>query len=163
MDTYPTNGGQGDAVVTFVVHEFREQRHRLLEAEIKLSVCRYWVEQERSPSRARREALHAAGIELESVRRRLWPKSVLDMLATIERAVHCEVSERPLCSSCKGSGIRSHELRKSLCPECTAIGTAGHSDRKRAASIGRDESTYRAKWRKPYEWIYERMQGSASF
>lgn len=163
MDTYRPDSGPGDALVTFVVRELREQQHRLLEAEIKVSVCRYWVEHERGRSRARREDLCAAGVELENVKRCLWPKSVLDMLATIERAVQCEFSERPSCSSCKGCGSRMLELRRILCPECAGTGVAGRSDRKRAASIGRDESTYRAKWRLPYEWIYERVENSASF
>lgn len=69
MDTDRFDGGQGDALVTFVVREFREQQHRLLEAEIELSVCRYWVEHERSPSRARREAMHAVVVGLENVKR----------------------------------------------------------------------------------------------
>lgn len=162
METYQSDGGQGDALVTFVVREFREQQHRLLEAEIKLSVCRYWVERDRNPTRARRESLHDAETELENVKRCLWPKSTLDMLATIGHAVQSEVSERPLCSSCKDRGSRMLGLRRILCLKCSGTGVAGRSDRKRAASIARDESTYRAKWRQPYEWIYQRVESSAS-
>ncbi|AWH44517.1 hypothetical protein C1926_05520 [Stenotrophomonas sp. ZAC14A_NAIMI4_1] len=40
---------------------------------------------------------------------------------------------------------------------CGGLDLGQVSDRRRAADIGRDESTYRSKWRGVYEWLSQRM------
>lgn len=44
-----------------------------------------------------------------------------------------------------------------LCKVCGGSGLLQASDRRRASAIGRDESTYRAKWRGVYEWLLQKM------
>lgn len=44
-----------------------------------------------------------------------------------------------------------------VCKVCSGSGLGAVSDRRRAAAIGRDESTYRAKWRGVYEWLLQQM------
>ncbi|MFH7416657.1 hypothetical protein, partial [Pseudomonas syringae group genomosp. 7] len=43
------------------------------------------------------------------------------------------------------------------CKVCGGSGLGPVSDRRRAAAIGRDESTYRERWRGVYEWLLDRM------
>lgn len=43
------------------------------------------------------------------------------------------------------------------CKVCGGSGLGPVSDCRRAAAIGRDESTYRAKWRGVYEWLLQKM------
>jgi len=39
------------------------------------------------------------------------------------------------------------------CKLCGGTGVGVVSDRRRAAALGRDESTYRERWRAVYEWL----------
>lgn len=136
------NAGRGVSheVVSLVLSEFRNQQQTMLEAEISLASCRFWVERNRNPTGSQRKALQEAEIEFESIKASLWPKSTLTMLAKLADAVEDELSAQSLC--CMGTVPQSR------------------SDRKRAASISRDESTYRSKWRLTYEWIYRRVKES---
>ncbi len=52
-------------------------------------------------------------------------------------------------TACRGVGEGVHGVRGS--------GAVPASDRRRAAALGRDESTYRTTWRGLYEWLLERM------
>lgn len=44
-----------------------------------------------------------------------------------------------------------------VCKVCGGSGLGSVSDRRRAAAIGRDESTYRSKWRSVYEWMLQQF------
>ncbi len=55
------------------------------------------------------------------------------------------------------SGERRVGALVKVCTACGGSGAVPASDRKRAAALGRDESTYRTTWRGLYEWLLERM------
>ncbi|HYQ54224.1 MAG TPA: hypothetical protein VES70_27760 [Pseudomonas sp.] len=151
-----------DAVIALVEPEFRRQQQALSEARINLGlaeICMGWAGH---VTHQQRQAKQHAARELEAVKAGCWPNSTLDSLATLAGAAIAEIAERPICRGCQGAGKRELAQAVLICPECDGAGIAGKSDRRRAAAIGRDESTYRSTWRPVYEWIYERMEVAES-
>lgn len=43
-----------------------------------------------------------------------------------------------------------------VCKGCSGYGTVPVSVRRRASALGRDESTYRERWRAVYEWMLQK-------
>lgn len=97
---------------------------------------------------------------LESLKKKCWPVSTLESLPTLAGAIVQELTSKGACRSCGGVGKRVAGEHLLVCPECGGEGVAEVSDRQRAALIGRDESTYRAKWRVVYEWMFDRMSAA---
>ncbi|MDD0910508.1 hypothetical protein LOD75_11370, partial [Xylella fastidiosa subsp. multiplex] len=83
--------------------------------------------------------------------------ATLEMLPVLVAAVVDELSTPQLCPCCHGQGERRVGALVKVCTACGGSGAVPASDRKRAAAIGRDESTYRTTWRGLYEWLLERM------
>lgn len=157
-----------DAVYEHVRPEIARQTRALIEARIALGMVRAragWVE---SPDADIRRDLVAAEAALDAIKVRSWPSATWDMLPALTRAVIAEIAQLNHCPACKGR----REVRAAYgllvpCNPCGGRGVLPVSDRKRAEAIGRDESTYRAKWRPVYEWMLgalrdaEREAGSA--
>ncbi|MBE0269919.1 hypothetical protein G3H82_11310, partial [Xylella fastidiosa subsp. multiplex] len=84
-------------------------------------------------------------------------QATLEMLPVLVAAVVDELSTPQLCPCCHGRGERRVGALVKVCTACGGSGAVPASDRKRAAAIGRDESTYRTTWRSLYEWLLDRM------
>lgn len=146
-----------DAVIALVTPELRRQQRKLADARTELGlaeVCMGWAGAVTADQRAERDrAAHRLG----QLKGQCWPISTLESLPTLAAAVIGEIAHRPHCSSCEGRGsLMSGELRV-VCKGCGGSGVVPISDRRRAAAIGRDESTYRSKWRGVYEWMLQQF------
>lgn len=146
-----------DAVIALVTLELQRQQRRLAGARADLGlaeVCIGWGGAATAERRANRDA---AQQWLGRVRAQCWPINTLESLPTLASAVIGEIAKRPHCAACEG---RVQAMLGELLVPCTVCGGAGLgavSDGRRAATIGRDEFTYRAKCRGVYEWLLQRM------
>ena len=146
-----------DAVIALVTPELQRQQRRLAEARTDLGlaeVCMGWGGAATAEQRANRDA---AQQRLGRVKAQCWPISTLESLPTLAAAVIGEIAKRPHCAACEGRGQGLVGELLAPCKVCGGSGLGPVSDRRRAASIGRDESTYRAKWRGVYEWLLQKM------
>lgn len=149
-----------DEVVALVVPEFKRQLQELADARTDFGlaeVCVGWVGRTTLEQRQYRERCRD---RLESLKKKCWPVSTLESLPTLAGAIVQELTSKGACRSCGGVGKRAAGEHLLVCPECGGEGVAEVSDRQRAALIGRDESTYRAKWRVVYEWLFDRMSAA---
>jgi len=147
-----------DAVIALVTPELRRQQRKLADARTELGlaeVCMGWAGAVTAEQRAERDrAAHRLG----QVKAQCWPISTLESLPTLAAAVICEIARRPHCQACEGRGeVMSGDLLVA-CKVCGGSGLSGVSDRRRAASIGRDEAGYRRTWKPVYEWLLGKMQ-----
>ncbi len=146
-----------DAVIALVTPELQRQQRRLAEARTDLGlaeVCIGWAGAATAEQRANRDA---AQQRLGRVKAQCWPISTLESLPTLAMAVINEIAQRPHCAGCEGRGQTLSGDLLMTCKVCGGSGLGQISDRRRAAAIGRDESTYRSKWRAVYEWLLHRM------
>ncbi len=146
-----------DAVIALVTPELQRQQRRLAEARTDLGlaeVCIGWGGAATAEQRANRDA---AQQRLGRIKAQCWPISTLESLPTLAAAVIGEIAKRPHCAACEGRGHRMSCDLRVICKACGGSGLGQVSDRRRAAAIGRDESTYRAKWRGVYEWLLQKM------
>lgn len=146
-----------DAVIALVTPELRRQQRKLADARTDLGlaeVCVGWAGAVTAEQRAERDrAAHRLG----QVKAQCWPISTLESLPTLAAAVIGEIAKRPHCPGCEGRGETiSRELR-AVCKVCGGSGMAATSDRRRAAALGRNESTYRESWRTVYEWMLQKF------
>ncbi|MGY0302106.1 hypothetical protein R3J36_06335 [Xylella fastidiosa subsp. multiplex] len=146
-----------DAAVALVVPEIRRQQQRLLEARTDVGIVKACMGWTRATTSAQQAALRRAEERLEEAKAQLWPQATLEMLPVLVAAVVDELSTPQLCPCCHGRGERRVGALVKVCTACGGSGAVPASDRKRAAAIGRDESTYRTTWRSLYEWLLERM------
>lgn len=146
-----------DAVIALVTPELRRQQRKLADARTELGlaeVCMGWAGAVTAEQRAERDrAAHRLG----QVKAQCWPISTLESLPTLAMAVINEIAHRSHCANCQGRGQTMSAELLVPCNVCGGSGLGQVSDRRRAAAIGRDESTYRSKWRAVYEWLLERM------
>lgn len=146
-----------DAVIALVTPELRRQQRKLADARTELGlaeVCMGWAGAVTAEQRAERDrAAHRLG----QVKAQCWPISTLESLPTLAAAVIGEIAARPHCHGCEGRGEAMAGDLRAICKLCGGSGLGAVSDRRRAGAIGRDESTYRAKWRSVYEWMLQRM------
>ncbi|WP_141057638.1 hypothetical protein [Stenotrophomonas rhizophila] len=146
-----------DAVIALVTPELQRQQRRLAEARTDLGlaeVCIGWGGSATAEQRANRDA---AQQRLCRVKMQCWPISTLESLPTLAMAVINEIAQRAHCASCEGRGQTQPRELLMPCKVCGGSGLGQVSDRRRACAIGRDESTYRSKWRGVYEWLLRRM------
>ncbi|WP_210132780.1 hypothetical protein [Stenotrophomonas rhizophila] len=146
-----------DAVIALVTPELRRQQRKLADARTELGlaeVCMGWAGAVTAEQRAERDrAAHRLG----QVKAQCWPISTLESLPTLASAVISEMATRPLCPRCEGRGETMSCDLLVLCVVCGGSGLGSVSDRRRAGAMGRDESTYRSKWRGVYEWLLQHM------
>ena len=145
-----------DAVIALVTPELRRQQRKLADARTELGlaeVCMGWAGAVTAGQRAARDR---AAHRLSQVKAQCWPISTLESLPTLAAAVITEIAKRPHCQACEGRGeLMSRELQV-ICKVCGGSGVVAVSDRRRAAALGRDESTYRERWRSVYEWMLQK-------
>ncbi|MDC7970834.1 hypothetical protein [Xylella fastidiosa] len=146
-----------DAAVALVVPEIRRQQQRLLEARTDVGIVKACMGWTRATTSAQQAALRRAEERLDKLKAHLWPQATLEMLPVLVAAVVDELSTPQLCPCCHGRGERRVGALVKVCTACGGSGAVPASDRKRAAAIGRDVSTYCKKWREMYEWLLERM------
>ncbi|MGY0329664.1 hypothetical protein ACWWAE_05850 [Xylella fastidiosa subsp. multiplex] len=146
-----------DAAVALVVPEIRRQQQRLLEARTDVGIVKACMGWTRATTSAQQAALRRAEERLDKLKAHLWPQATLEMLPVLVAAVVDELSTPQLCPCCHGRGERRVGALVKVCTACGSSGAVPASDRKRAAALGRDESTYRTTWRSLYEWLLERM------
>lgn len=146
-----------DAVIALVTPELRRQQRKLADARTDLGlaeVCVGWAGAVTAEQRAERDR---AAHRLVQVKAQCWPISTLESLPTLAAAVIGEIAKRPHCPGCEGRGeTMSGELRV-ICKPCSGSGVTAVSDRRRAAALGRNESTYRESWRAVYEWMLQKL------
>lgn len=82
----------------------------------------------------------------------------MDSLPTLTGAVLSEIAKANHCEACAGRGERLVGETVRVCTECGGRGIVPVSDRRRAAAIGRDESTFRSTWRPVYVWLLDKMR-----
>ncbi len=145
-----------DAAVALVVPEIRRQQQRLLEARTDVGIVKACMGWTRATTSAQQAALRRAQERLEEAKAQLWPQATLEMLPVLVAAVVDELSTPQLCPCCHGRGTACRGVGEGVYG-VRGSGAVPASDRKRAAAIGRDESTYRTTWRGLYEWLLERM------
>lgn len=146
-----------DAVIALVTPELRRQQRRLADARTELGlaeVCMGWAGAVTAEKRAERDR---AALRLGQIKAQCWPISTLESLPTLAGAVMGEIVKRPLCPACEGRGQTMLGELLVRCKVCGGSGGGPVSDRRRAAAIGRDESSYRERWRGVYEWLLDRM------
>lgn len=146
-----------DAVIALVAPELQRQQKRLAEARTDVGLAEVrigWGGAATAEQRANRDA---AQQRLGRVKAGCWPISTLESLPTLAAAVISEIAKRPHCAACEGRGQAMVGELLVPCKVCGGSGLGPVSDRRRAAAIGRDESTYRAKWRGVYEWLLQKM------
>ncbi len=146
-----------DAVIALITPELQRQQRRLADARTDLGlaeVCIGWsgaatVEQRENRDRARQR--------LGQVKAQCWPINTLESLPTLASAVINEIAKRSNCSSCEGRGQKMVGELRVVCNACGGSGVCPVSDRRRAAALGRDESTFRERWRGVYEWMLQKF------
>ncbi len=146
-----------DAVIALVTPELRRQQRRLADARTELGiaeVCMGWAGAVTAEQRAERDR---AALRLGQIKAQCWPISTLESLPSLAGAVINEIATKPHCHFCEGRGETTAGDLRVVCNVCSGSGLGAVSDRRRAAAIGRDESTYRAKWRGVYEWLLQQM------
>jgi hypothetical protein len=90
---------------------------------------------------------------LDAARAHLWPRLGSESCyAAIRGAVLAEIAAASHCTKCDGRGHLMENARIVSCQPCFGSGIIKFGDRARAASIDRDESTYRRAWKPVYEW-----------
>jgi len=145
-----------DAVIALVTPELRRQQRRLADARTELGlaeVCMGWAGAVTAEQRAERDrAAHRLG----QIKAQCWPISTLESLPSLAGAVINEIATRPHCHSCEGRGGTMAGDRRVVCKVCSGSGLGAVSDRRRASALGRDESTYRGRWRAVYEWMLQK-------
>lgn len=146
-----------DAVIALVTPELRRQQRKLADARTELGlaeVCMGWAGAVTAEQRAERDrAAHRLG----QIKAQCWPISTLESLPSLAAAAILEMATRPHCPGCEGRGeTMSGDLRV-VCKACGGSGLGAISDRRRAAAIGKDESTYRSKWRGVFEWMLQQF------
>lgn len=146
-----------DAVIALVTPELRRQQRKLADARTELGlaeVCMGWASAVTAEQRAERDR---AAYRLGQIKAQCWPISTLEALPTLAAAAIREISHRSNCTACEGRGQALLGELLVPCRLCSGYGVVAVSDRRRAAAIGRDESTYRTKWRTVYEWLLQKM------
>lgn len=146
-----------DAVIALVTPELQRQQRRLAEARTDLGLAEVCIGWAGAATAQQRENRDAAQQRLRRVKAQCWPISTLESLPTLSVAVITEIAHRPHCHACQGRGQVVTAEMLVPCNTCGGSGLGQVSDRRRAVAIGRDESTYRAKWRGVYEWLLQRM------
>lgn len=147
-----------DAVIALVQPELSQQQLRLADARTSLGiaqVCMGWGGVVTSAQRAARDQ---ATTQLGQVKAQCWPISTLESLPTLAAAVIDEMVKRSECAACGGSGQKTSGELLVSCAACCGSGQGPRSDRRRAASLGRDEAAYRRSWKPVYEWMLSKMQ-----
>lgn len=149
-----------DAVIALVTPELRRQQRRLADARTELGlaeVCMGWAGVVTAEQRAERDrAAHRLG----QIKAQCWPISTLESLPSLAGAVINEIATKTHCAACAGRGQALSGELLLACKACGGFGMCVVSDRRRAAAIGRDESSYRERWRGVYEWLLDRMRGA---
>lgn len=146
-----------DAVIALVHPELLKQQRRLADARTELGiaqVCMGWAGAVTAAQRAERDR---AATKLDQVKSQCWPVSTLESLPTLAAAVIHELASCPHCPTCQGQTEVQSGDRRLPCAACDGSGVVPISDRRRAAAIGRDESSYRERWRGVYEWMLEQF------
>ncbi|MGH7744817.1 MAG: hypothetical protein ACREQ5_08385 [Candidatus Dormibacteria bacterium] len=82
-----------------------------------------------------------------------WPAD-MSLYPVLCGAVLMEVGTGMQCRQCAGRGTLMADALVIECSRCGGRGAIPVTDRSRAESIARDESSYRTTWRGVYEWLY---------
>lgn len=146
-----------DAVIALVTPELQRQQRRLAEARTDLGLAEVCIGWGGAATAAQRENRDAAQQRLGRVKAQCWPISTLESLPTLAMAVISEIAHQPHCASCEGRGQTLSGELLMTCKICSGSGIGQVSDRRRAAALGRDESSYRERWRGVYEWMLQRF------
>lgn len=146
-----------DAVIALVTPELQRQQRRLAEARTDLGLAEVFIGWGGAATAEQRANRDAAQQRLGRIKAQCWPISTLESLPTLAAAVISEIAKRPHCAACEGRGQAIVGELLVPCKACCGSGLGPVSDRRRAASIGRDEAAYRRTWKPVYEWLLSRM------
>jgi hypothetical protein len=99
-------------------------------------------------------AMVAAREAVEQCAARAWPKPT-EKYADIVNAVLKEVCSPRHCPNCGGKGHLMKGPLQKKCERCKGRGIVPTNKTWRARELECSESSYRAVWRRPYEWLYD--------
>ena len=100
----------------------------------------------------RRINLQKSEAAIEGARAVMWPR-LQPMYATIRVGVLLEMATPNMCTRCGGDGELPTGETVTQCDICSGRGTVAIGDSARGRLLKRDESSYRATWKRPYEWL----------
>jgi hypothetical protein len=146
------------------MREWIARQRALVVARLAVDVAHDEVTGAHAGMRGVRRALTSARAELEEARNKAWPpwhKLVAEQrspekrsrYAAIRQAVMLEIASPRSCKVCAGRGHVRADALVVKCEACAGTGQRGHSERRRAESIGMTHQAFE-RWACVYEWTY---------
>jgi hypothetical protein len=134
------------AVMQFA--EWKDRFERMLDAQLKVA---------QAELRNDRREVYAARAALEHAKSEMWPALREDAYRLVRLAAVEELRTPKSCTGCQGRGTAAVGELVVTCEACDGSGVMPVSNRRRAASLRINESTYRRVWQPVYEWTYRRV------
>lgn len=144
--------------------EIERQWRRVQVARLELHIAKDEAASRQAMTDADKRAIAAIEARLKNAQDDCWP-SEPTVYPLIRAAVIEEIRSPHQCTRCLGRAQQIVGERLVVCLQCDGTGRQAISDRRRAKAIGRDESTYRRAWARPYGWTYAMVsdaEGSAA-
>lgn len=148
------------AVIALVKPEIKKQHDQITDARLDSGIVEACMRVTRTVTAAQRAARARAESRLKTLKETAWPQKTLETLPALVTAVVHEIAQPRDCPACHGRGKVRNGVLMRTCTVCGGSGTVPISDRKRAAALGRDVSTYCKKWRGVYEWLLDTLRAA---
>lgn len=128
--------------------EWKGRFDAMLDAQLKVA---------QTELRADRREMAGARAALENAKSEMWPALREDAYRLVRLAAVEELRAPKSCASCQGRATASVGELVITCKACDGSGVMPVSNRRRAAALRINESTYRRVWQPVYEWTYRRV------
>jgi hypothetical protein len=128
--------------------EWKSRFDAMLDAQLKVA---------QAELRSDRREVHAARAALEHAKSEMWPALREDAYRLVRLAAVEELRAPKSCPTCQGRATAKVGELVVSCSACDGSGVVPVSNRRRAASMQVNESTYRRVWQPVYEWTYRRI------
>ena len=147
-----------DEVMKVVLPELARQAQQLCEASLDVQLIQMAIRYTRAnPTAIQQQALTRAQLRLDALKSVAWPKNTIERIPLIVKAITSELSGAIKCESCNGRGVVEHNGLFVICKRCNGVGCEKPCDRKRALEIQCNSVGYFNRWKRVYEWIYEKI------
>ncbi|HEY9096429.1 MAG TPA: hypothetical protein VIN35_11840 [Hydrogenophaga sp.] len=154
-----TAGKLHQEISRHIWRQIEQQNRRLVTLRLEVSILEDDIYSRNAVPDETRRALAAAQAKRDLAARACWPQDAR-MVTRVRMAVLEEMARPNHCRACKGRGQVLVGEATRICPTCSGRRVLPVSNRDRARAIGRDESTYRERWRPMYEWLWGRLNDS---
>jgi hypothetical protein len=128
--------------------EWKARFDAMLDAQLKVA---------QAELRNDRREVFAARAVLENAKSEMWPTLREDAYRLVRLAAIEELRAPKSCTSCQGRATAAVGELVVKCEACDGSGVMPVSNRRRAAALRINESTYRRVWQPVYEWTYRRV------